>query len=59
VHSAVVKQEQAIESVAHTRKAKHLIDLADGGIIARDANSFTINPEAKSTCLFPLLMQTL
>jgi hypothetical protein len=34
------------------RKVKRIVDLTDGGMIAEDTDSFTINPGAKGTCLF-------
>jgi hypothetical protein len=34
------------------RKVKRITDLTDGGIIAHDTDSFTVDPGAKGTCLF-------
>ena len=34
------------------RKVKRITDLTDGGMIAHDTDSFTVDPGAKGTCLF-------
>lgn len=34
------------------RKAERIMDLTDGSMIARDTDSFTVDPGAKGTCLF-------
>jgi hypothetical protein len=36
------------------RKVECITDLTDGSIIARDTDSFTVNPGAKGTCLFQI-----
>ena len=39
------------------RKAKRIVDLTDESTIAHDTDSFTVDPGAKGTCLFHMLMQ--
>ena len=39
------------------RKTKRIVDLTDESTIAHDTDSFTVDPGAKGTCLFHMLMQ--
>ena len=45
-------KESGTVHVKLPRKAKRIVDLADGSVIAHDTDSFTVDPGAKGTCLF-------